>query len=276
MSDERSVRKVAVLLAVAAHLFFFVWLLRDYHPNAVALSDPPAFVLVDVYRMPTRLATNLRSAENPSKKSTTSAASRAARSVDKGGNVERASNSATPITQATLAAGLDSRDATAMPSAGNARFASGSVGNRVSDGGGAAHAKFLPPKVLRKWVGDYPASAFAEHAQGRAQVLVTISADGRLVDARVASSSGNAALDDASIATVQHYSFRAGERDGIAEQMDAYIDIHWTITPSIVRRFSTGEVSIALPMSLSAKRVKTRFGSYLETAKLDSEQNSAE
>ena len=66
-----------------------------------------------------------------------------------------------------------------------------------------------------------------------ADVLVTIGADANLLDARIDHSSGNNALDAATLDAIRHDTFRPGTKDGDAIQAQAIVSIEWRIEPGI-------------------------------------------
>jgi TonB family protein len=249
--DERHARQVAVLVAIAAHLFVFVWLLRDFHPPAPQVEAPP-MVFVDVLRTPSHATTSTAPiVQGHAQLRRTPLATHSS------------AESRPAVATGALAAGAGSNDINSQ--------ADGLSTAGVSSGAGV-RGSLVPPRVLRRAPGDYPEAAFRAGAEGRTQILVTIDADDRLVDARVASSSGNAALDEASLGIVRRYLFKAGRRDGIATQMDAYVDVGWTITPAVIRQYANSEIVLALPAGLATRRAPTRFGSWMKIAK----ENAAE
>ena len=118
-------------------------------------------------------------------------------------------------------------------SGGNTAAAGGEVGTVSSGSGDHRSGHFSPPRVQSRWVPPYPLSAFDAHAEGEADVLVTIDALGHLIDAQIERSSGNPALDAATLDAIRRYTFRAGMQDGSAVQSQGVITIEWHITPGV-------------------------------------------
>lgn len=105
-------------------------------------------------------------------------------------------------------------------------------------GNAAAPAIFIPPRVLHRWKPRYPAAASAAQQEGETSVLVSIAADGSLEAASVQDSSGSAALDQASLAAVQHYSFKAAEKGGAPIAAQAIVVIEWRIAEAERQEFA--------------------------------------
>jgi len=142
------------------------------------------------------------------------------------------------VTEGQIAPNDDHSDAAAGPavtaSGGHTFGAGGETGFLSSGSGGLRSGHFSPPRVQSRWVAPYPLSAFNAHAEGEADVLVTVDALGHLVDAQIERSSGNAALDEATLEAVRRYTFRAALQDGSAIQAQGVITIEWHITPGVI------------------------------------------
>jgi protein TonB len=97
----------------------------------------------------------------------------------------------------------------------------------------ASSGVFVPPKVTHHWRPPYPQDAYEANAEGEAEVLVTISADGSLKDAHINRSSGSESLDQASLDAVKRYTFRAAQKGGNAIEAQANVVLEWTISPPL-------------------------------------------
>ena len=131
-------------------------------------------------------------------------------------------------------------------------------------GAAGAHSRFRPPKTLHSWLPPYPEDAFRGNHEGTVDLLVTIDSDGTLVAARVDRSSGNASLDRAALESLDRYTFKAAERDGVTVRADAIVTINWIITQAIVQQFSSPRIERIDPSNLAHQRVQTQYGSYLK------------
>ena len=94
-------------------------------------------------------------------------------------------------------------------------------------------AAFREPKVLHREPAVYPEEAKKNNREGEVEILVTISADGKLSAAQVNRSSGDASLDAAALDAVSKYTFRAAEKNGTPVEAQALLSIDWTITPAM-------------------------------------------
>jgi TonB family protein len=223
--DERSARQVALLVAVAAHLFLFVWLLRNFHADAPVAAEAPAFVLVDVYRTP-------KHAPPPP--------IRATRTHGRSAATTNSNPGAPPLAESRLAV-VEGTEAVGAPTTrvGAAETRSGRFegGSNITSGNLPMPA-FHAPRVLRRAPTVYPADAYASRSEGETEVLVTIGSDGRLVDARVSHSSGSESLDRATLEAVRKYQFRAADRDGTPVEAQAYLVVAWQISAAIAYEFN--------------------------------------
>lgn len=202
-TDEQHARQVAFVVALAAHLFFAVWLLRDWHRPTLQ-PEAPGMVLVDVHPAPARVASE------PQLRRRYGAA--------------RATSSRTPVNEGSLAS-----TALATTQAGSGMGAE----ETVSGGHPAIAAAFRPPIVLHRVTTAYPDDARRAGREGETELLVTIAADGSLRDTNVSVSSGDESLDRAALAAVRRYTFHAAEKGGLAIEAQAYVDVAWKITPAL-------------------------------------------
>ena len=82
-----------------------------------------------------------------------------------------------------------------------------------------ASANEVPPTVANLVQPAYPEDARKAGVEGTSIVEVTIGADGAMVRCRLATSSGNAQLDEAALQAVHVSKFAAGTRDGKPAEM---------------------------------------------------------
>ncbi len=269
--SEPAIRAGAMMLAVLLH-FVAIWWMINFRPALPPATDT-ALMLVEVSSLANLAAPKIAggpAAPDRTKKRLPERHGATARSMLDAAAVDRP-----PTALGTLAPGNGNSEISPAASGTLASAASG------SGGGGLAHVKFMPPRVVRHWMGPYPNSAFHNNEQGTVKVLVTIAADGALVAAGVATSSGSNALDDAAIDTVKHFVFKPGQRDGVAEQMDAYVDINWIITAAVIRHFAVSQGDDRettahfvrsdndgrVPAGVPQNKTELRNGSYLGTLK---------
>jgi TonB family protein len=279
--SERTAKQFAILIAVAAHLFFFVWLLQR-HPSVPEAHDS-SMLLVDIKTVQNPPASNPhRSYAQKFAAPEPTVRNRIKASAASLADSARVADAARPLVDEGQLAPTHGGSGLST-SAPTDASQSNAIGVRDGGSGGgtgvAAHPHFRVPKVLRRWIGEYPRSAFLNNEQGATDVFVTIDAEGHLLQAHIAKSSGSATLDAATLDAIQHYIFCAGERDGVPEAMDAYISLDWSITEPIIHHFSAGENSqrnfvapemhANVPKNLSTTKVRTRFGSFLGIQKED-------
>jgi|GEM_PF-6744666 len=219
-ADERHARQLAALIAISAHLFFAVWLLRDFHP-VMPRPEPVGMVLVDVYRTPTHatpapvLHAHVRATHGHEISET--------KALDES---TRPASERLPVAEASLAAGKGvdermaawTRDEAAGAGLPIAMFAT----------------SFRPPKVLHRIVVAYPGEALQAGHEGETQILVTIGSDSTLRNASVSGSSGDESLDRAALAAVARYTWRAAQKDDLFVEAQAYVTVAWRITPAVL------------------------------------------
>jgi TonB family protein len=101
-------------------------------------------------------------------------------------------------------------------------------------GGDGAKARgiFHAPEVTKRFRPDYPLDAYQARQEGSVDVMVTIGADARIVEAHVYKSSGVESLDRASVAAVHQYAFRAAKRGDALVEAQALLTIDWVILDS--------------------------------------------
>ncbi len=216
---ERDIKLGAVALTIALHLVALCWLLR-LHPVPAPTTDA-SMMLVEVQALAQRAVAPVITANRPRSEASHTAFAHAP--------APRASNRRA-ADEGKLAPGAGILDASAN---GLGTAGSGSAAGKA----GATMLPFLPPRVLHRGRADYPLAAFQAHAEGEAIVLVTIGADGSLIDARISTSSGNEALDRATLEAIRRYTYKAAEKGGNTIEAQAYVTLAWAITPALVERF---------------------------------------
>lgn len=75
----------------------------------------------------------------------------------------------------------------------------------------------------------YPKSSLMNEETGTVSLEFLISADGKMVESKVAKSSGSSRLDKAALSALSLCSFKPGTKDGKAAQMTAKIDFVWKL-----------------------------------------------
>lgn len=237
---QRRARRATAALIVALHLLVIAWLMVARHPLPSAL---PSMVVVELNAM-------------------TNAFDAAA--ATRGNNATRERNArlpnppppARPVAEGRLA------PPNAAASDGFAAVADAVAGTSDSRNGGSVRAvasgHFSAPRVVHHWTPPYPRAAFAAHVEGDVDVLVTIGADGALLDARVDRSSGNASLDLAAVAAVRRYLFKPGTHDGEPIRAQAIVGIAWRIVPGV-----KVDLDFTLPGDTRDRDVRQKFESVL-------------
>lgn len=102
--------------------------------------------------------------------------------------------------------------------------------NHAPGGSGSIYGRFRPPQVIHRARLAYPKAAIMAEQHGDVDVLITVSAEGKLLDASIDKSSGSSALDQASLDSIRLYEFKAAEKDGAPVQAQAIINIEWQIS----------------------------------------------
>ena len=226
---ERRARRGAAILIAAAHIALIAWLLLIRPP--IALMAPPMVVIeLDALANATTALDRRRRGEVPGTKGTVSPRSNPA-SHPRSREVRADDAARPPVTDGHLSGGNDAQTSSALAAAND-----GVNAIRGTPGGGSgagSGGRFVPPRVVRHWTPGYPRDAWLGHVEGDVDVVVTISASDELLDAHVDRSSGNAALDDAAVAAVRHYAFKAATKGGEPVTAQAIVDVQWRITPGV-------------------------------------------
>lgn len=93
-----------------------------------------------------------------------------------------------------------------------------------SGAGSAQGVPVTPPRIVSSVRPPYPSSARNASIEGTVYVKMLVNADGKVEEAFVAQSSGNAALDDSAVKTVYKWSFSPA-KDAFKEKVACYITI---------------------------------------------------
>lgn len=204
--NEKRIKRAIVCLIVLAHVVFF-WTWEREHPHAIASLTNSA-ILVDFRN---GLASRLPAINKP-----------LAIAPRKGADAVHVSTSTTPETFASVSDSDDIADAAVA------------AGGSLSHAGAGAKPGpiFRPPTVLARPKTLYPREAFERREQGSADVLVSVGADGALVDASIRKSTGSLSLDEATLASVRAYTFRNATRGGDPVAAEAVVQVDWVITAS--------------------------------------------
>lgn len=235
----------AAFFVVAVHAALLVWLIDTrWHRS----SPPPdlGMVLIHLWdpvtpvQAPAAPAAAKRVAAKPKPGVAAPATTSRNRSER---NVAALESVSAPEGRAPLASELDSPDAGIGAAAGSAvgddaRTSSGLRGEAVRSG-----PRFRAPRVTRRVIPEYPAAAFRAGQEGRVDVLVTITADGRPIEARVYQSSGAPSLDEASVAAALEYGYQPGERYGTPVEAQGIVTIDWKIGPNTIQHVGAGPVA---------------------------------
>jgi protein TonB len=227
---ERRRKSIVLALVVVAHLALLAWFLRAYPPaprNATSL----VMVLLNDSLSPSLKQVG----PGPAKGNSTADKPASTRHTD---TTRAADRMHTPVTEGVLIAGASAATSAqeygAASSAAGGSLAAGRFGTRANP------VVYIPPRVLHHWRPPYPRDAYDGHVQGEAQILVTVSADGTLKDARVQTSSGSEELDQASLEAVRHYAFGAATKDHVAVEAQAIVVMEWSIRPSLELKIASG------------------------------------
>jgi protein TonB len=257
VDGERRAQRIVASCIVGLHVLLLLWLLLSPQGKH-ALDSASHLIVVELGDAPARPASKPNGMQLMADGHSAPAAAR----------VRAANPAGTPVRSPTSVVPVHAADAEQPGAAvlGAAMSAPGNAGDQPSRGMGTtgAHSRFHPPKTLHAWLPPYPEEAFRGNHQGTVDLLVTIDSDGTLVAARVDRSSGNASLDRAALESLDRYTFKAAERDGIAVRADAIVTINWIITQAIVQQFSSPRIERIDPANLAHQRVQTQYGSYLK------------
>lgn len=223
---ERLVKRGLLAAIFVLHLFVVGILLRE---NPALIQASTSLIVVELNALSHSAATSanhkrMDAAANSSTKHSGSPPQRA----------HASSAVHTPVAEGSIAVDTG-RDLVTTTSIGSANAIG--AGTQLSGGASSTDtghgSRFRPPAVKHRWNPLYPWIAYQGGIEGVADVLVTIGADGSLLDARIDHSSGNNALDAATLDAIRHYTFRPGMKDGDAIEAQAIVSIEWRIEPGI-------------------------------------------
>jgi TonB family protein len=224
---ERLVKRSLLLTILALHLFVIGLLLRD---NPELMQTNASLILIELN------ALSPVASSTPHKNKDAATISPAKRDGGSSSQKQHTSDVVrSPVAEGNIATNSNRDAETAQPLSGSTSAPStGSrVGDRATGFDASHHGRFHPPSVQHRWNPLYPWIAYQGNVEGVADVVVTIGADGTLLDARLDHSSGNHALDAATLEAIRHYTFKAGTKDGEAIEAKAIVSIEWRIEPGI-------------------------------------------
>jgi TonB family protein len=233
---ERRAKQTVAIGVIALHLLVFLWALRT-HPYIA--STATSLVVIQLNSL-----ANVAFADHVKHdvKAQAKPASNRAKPTDQrthdlapAGGIDRA-----PVAEGRGTAGTsdDSLRAAGTMSANSVGAADSPLTNRAAAGNGSIFGRFHPPQVIHRAQLTYPKEAILADQHGDVDVLVTVSAEGKLLDASIDKSSGSAALDAASLKSIRLYEFKAAEKDGMPVQADAIINVEWRLSERERQEFS--------------------------------------
>jgi protein TonB len=225
---ERRAKQAVVIGVVALHLLVILWALRT-HPHIARSAE--SLVVVQLNALSNVVFADRSKRDiTPKQVSHTPAVSRQKPLNHPLDDVPAGGINRPLVAEAHERAGTSD---TSLPDSGalsaNMNAVVGAVPAHASGGTGSIFGAFRPPQVIHRARMNYPKAAIAAEAQGDVDVLVTIGADGTLRDASIDRSSGNADLDEASLQLIRAYQFKAAEKNGIATEAQAIINLTWRI-----------------------------------------------
>lgn len=235
----------AAFFVVAVHAALLVWLI-DTRWHRTSLQPELGMVLIHLWdpAVPVQAPAAPAMAKPAAAKRKPGAAAPQTTSRNRPErNIAAPESIPAPEGRAPLASEIDSPDAGTGAAADSAvgddaRTSSGLRGEAVRSG-----PRFRAPRVTRRVIPEYPAAAFRAGQEGRVDVLVTITADGRPIEARVYQSSGAPSLDEASVAAALEYGYQPGERYGTPVEAQGIVTIDWKIGPATVQHVGAGPVA---------------------------------
>jgi len=230
-NGERRIKQGVALFVIALHLLALIWALRT-HP--ITIAPAASLVVVQLNGLANVVLPDRIKHDMAPKQVVAKPAAARAKPLDRPHNDTPAGGIDRPLVaeghQRSGSSDNTVPESGALAATTNAD-AGGAAGNHATGGRGSLWGPFRPPQVIQRARMNYPRAALAANAQGDVDVLVTIGADGLLRDARIDKSSGNADLDAASLQLIQQYRFKAAEKNGIAIEAQAVINLEWRIGP---------------------------------------------
>jgi len=143
-----------------------------------------------------------------------------------------------------VAEGLEAPGTGTVAIAANPARVSNTMGTGVADShstsgsGLTSGPRFRPARVQHRSMIQYPSEAFVAHQEGSVDVIVDVATDGIPAEAHVYQSSGSPILDEAAVAGVLKWRFKAAERNGVPTQAQAIVTIDWVIGPATIEHFA--------------------------------------
>ncbi|QBB72494.1 energy transducer TonB [Pseudolysobacter antarcticus] len=228
---DRRARQFLLAGIFLLHLLFIGWVLRTPTSDIQAVSSR---MMVELHSFTSSVTSPAHRTTLTNKTAVMPGISAASAAPRQHAEIARVADNAKPrITgQINPSAGDSASSAAALTAAAAGVHADGNDAGQSNGGSGGIHRGFVPPRVQSRWKPPYPMEAFMAHLEGEAFVLVRVAADGRLVDASIDKSSGNVALDDASLAAIRRYTFKAAQKNDAAIEAQAIVSIAWRINDS--------------------------------------------
>lgn len=115
----------------------------------------------------------------------------------------------------------------AKPPGHSRRSSAGLSGSR--SGGGGGNGSYVPPRYARCPAAPYPPAARTAHIAGLTLLRVSVSAEGTVVRVALLHSSGNAALDNAALATVRTWRFVPAQLDKTPVEAEVEVPVRFVL-----------------------------------------------
>lgn len=225
---ERRAKQFLLVGILLLHLAFIAWVLRT---QPTALKGVSSSMLVELHNLTHGGADQNRTAVVVNRPTIKPGVTRNGTASAQLAQIPRNPDSARPHVadgQLNPGAGDSLSNAAAIAAATDGVGIGGHDAGQSNGDGGARHA-FTPPRVQSRWKSAYPMDAYKAHLEGEAFVLVKVAADGSLIDAHIDQSTGIASLDNATLETIRHYTFKAALKNGNAIEAEAIVSIVWRI-----------------------------------------------
>jgi protein TonB len=226
----------ALAVVVLVHVALMSWLVRPRWVPA-ELAPSAAMVLIHLWEPAQSKPERLAGTAAPVPR-TAAAPKKAATSPRPAGHRRPDRSVVVPEGRRAVETGADARETAAVVSVAAAAADGAASSVAAGDAGVAARPRFKAPRVKRRVIPDYPATAFRAGEQGRVDVIVTIAADGGPLDAHVYQSSGSPSLDEASVAAALRYAYQPGQRNGTPVEAQGIVTIDWKIGPKTIEHLA--------------------------------------
>lgn len=245
--DWRAVAVVALI-----HAALVAWLVSSrWVPSALGPST--AMVLIHLWEPPVRNEASEPAGSAAAAPRVAAAPKKAAASPRPAERRRPDRSIVVPEGRDSVETGTDARETVAVASTtpvSDGAPSSFAVGEEAS----GARPRFKAPRVTRRVIPEYPSAAFRAGQQGRVDVIVTIAADGRPVDARVYQSSGSPGLDAASIDAALAYGYQPGRRGDTPVESQGIVTIDWKIGPETIEHVAGTSPAPAAEQAERARR----------------------